>query len=121
MSRGMDPGRRRAHLLLYPKPLHPMVTFGFDVTVYFFDIYNQSLTFDYVPGPEHPPSPDYMPGPEHPPSPIEIPYVPELEYPEYLAPSDDEALTRPFATELVDIVKSRVGYSGSGVGRRRAS
>nr|GFC87281.1 hypothetical protein [Tanacetum cinerariifolium] len=40
--------------------------------------------------PEHPPSPDYVPDPEHPPSPIEIPYVPELEYPEYLAPSDDE-------------------------------
>nr|GEX26375.1 hypothetical protein [Tanacetum cinerariifolium] len=37
---------------------------------------------DYVPGPEHPPSPDYVPGPEHPPSPIEIPYVPEPEYPE---------------------------------------
>nr|GEY40830.1 putative reverse transcriptase domain-containing protein [Tanacetum cinerariifolium] len=34
---------------------------------------------------------DYVPGPEHPPSPVEIPYVPELEYPEYLAPSDDEA------------------------------
>nr|GEU70246.1 hypothetical protein [Tanacetum cinerariifolium] len=32
-----------------------------------------------------------MPGPEHPPSPVEIPYVPEPEYPEYLAPSDDEA------------------------------
>nr|GEZ08984.1 hypothetical protein [Tanacetum cinerariifolium] len=46
---------------------------------------------DYVPGPEHPPSPDYVPGPEHPPSPIELPYVPEPEYPEYLAPSDDEA------------------------------
>nr|GEW07389.1 hypothetical protein [Tanacetum cinerariifolium] len=46
---------------------------------------------DYVPGPEHPPSPDYVPGPEHPPSPAEIPYVPEPEYPEYLAPSDDEA------------------------------
>nr|GEW42285.1 putative reverse transcriptase domain-containing protein [Tanacetum cinerariifolium] len=46
---------------------------------------------DYVPGPEHPPSPDYVPGPEHPPSPIEIPYVPEPEYPEYLASYDDEA------------------------------
>nr|GEY23719.1 hypothetical protein [Tanacetum cinerariifolium] len=46
---------------------------------------------DYVPGPEHPPSPDYVPNPEHPPSPIEIPYVPQPEYPEYLAPSDDEA------------------------------
>nr|GEV02106.1 hypothetical protein [Tanacetum cinerariifolium] len=46
---------------------------------------------DYVPGPEHPPSPDYVSGPEHPPSPVEIPYVPELEYPEYLAPSDDKA------------------------------
>nr|GEZ58465.1 hypothetical protein [Tanacetum cinerariifolium] len=46
---------------------------------------------DYVPGPEHPPSPDYVPGPEHSPSPVEIPYVPELKYPEYLEPSDDEA------------------------------
>nr|GEX60644.1 retrotransposon protein, putative, Ty3-gypsy subclass [Tanacetum cinerariifolium] len=46
---------------------------------------------DYVPGPEHLPSPDYVPGPEHPPSPVEIPYVPEPEYPECLAPSDDEA------------------------------
>nr|GEW36156.1 putative reverse transcriptase domain-containing protein [Tanacetum cinerariifolium] len=46
---------------------------------------------DYVPGLEHPPSPDYVPGLEHPPSPIEIPYVPKPEYPEYLAPSDDEA------------------------------
>nr|GEY39201.1 hypothetical protein [Tanacetum cinerariifolium] len=46
---------------------------------------------DYVPGLEHPPSPDYVPRPEHPPSPVEIPYVPEPEYPEYLEPSDDEA------------------------------
>ncbi|GJZ03311.1 hypothetical protein Tco_0536586 [Tanacetum coccineum] len=46
---------------------------------------------DYVPGPEHLPSPDYVPGPEHPPSPIEIPFVPELEYPEYLVPLEDEA------------------------------
>nr|GEY35520.1 putative reverse transcriptase domain-containing protein [Tanacetum cinerariifolium] len=46
---------------------------------------------DYVPGPEHPPSPEYVPNPEHLPSPIEIPYVPEPEYSEYLAPSDDEA------------------------------
>ncbi|GJR16047.1 hypothetical protein Tco_0798699 [Tanacetum coccineum] len=45
---------------------------------------------NYVPGPEHPSSPDYVPSPEHPPSPIEIPYVPEPEYPEYLVPSDDE-------------------------------
>ncbi|GJR20833.1 putative reverse transcriptase domain-containing protein [Tanacetum coccineum] len=43
---------------------------------------------DYVPGPEHPSSPDYVPGPEHPPSPIEIPYVPEPEYPEYLEHAD---------------------------------
>ncbi|GJV23966.1 hypothetical protein Tco_1376661 [Tanacetum coccineum] len=42
-------------------------------------------------GPEHPSSPDYVPSPEHPPSPIEIPYVPEPEYPEYLVPSEDEA------------------------------
>nr|GFA29511.1 hypothetical protein [Tanacetum cinerariifolium] len=46
---------------------------------------------DYVPGPEHPPSPDYVLGPKHPLSPVEIPYVPEPEYHEYLAPSDDEA------------------------------
>ncbi|GJU10017.1 hypothetical protein Tco_1132413 [Tanacetum coccineum] len=46
---------------------------------------------DYVPGPEHPPSPDYVPSPEHPLSPVEVPYVPEPEYPEYLAPSDVEA------------------------------
>nr|GEX37860.1 hypothetical protein [Tanacetum cinerariifolium] len=46
---------------------------------------------DYVPGPEYQPSPDYVPGPEHPPLPIEKPYIPEPEYPEYLAPSDDEA------------------------------
>nr|GEU77924.1 hypothetical protein [Tanacetum cinerariifolium] len=47
-------------------------------------------SLDYVPGPEHPPSLDYVPGPKHPPSPIEIPYVPKPEYPEYLAPSNDE-------------------------------
>nr|GEV95941.1 hypothetical protein [Tanacetum cinerariifolium] len=46
---------------------------------------------DYVPGTEHPPSPDYVPSPEHPPSPVEIPYVFELEYSEYLVPSDAEA------------------------------
>ncbi|GJR01991.1 hypothetical protein Tco_0524975, partial [Tanacetum coccineum] len=46
---------------------------------------------DYVPGPEHPPSPDYVPGPEFPPSPVEVPYVPEPEYPEYLVPSDAKA------------------------------
>ncbi|GJX95676.1 hypothetical protein Tco_0351474 [Tanacetum coccineum] len=40
--------------------------------------------------PVDPPPPDYVPGPEHPPSPVYFPYVPELEYPEYLAPSDDE-------------------------------
>ncbi|GJX37998.1 hypothetical protein Tco_0251301 [Tanacetum coccineum] len=45
---------------------------------------------DYVPGPEHPPSPDYVPGPEHLPSPVEIPYIPEPEYPEYLYHSEDE-------------------------------
>ncbi|GKA28128.1 hypothetical protein Tco_0714296, partial [Tanacetum coccineum] len=46
---------------------------------------------DYVPGPEHPASPDYVPGPEHSPASIEIPFVPEPEYPEYLVPSEDEA------------------------------
>ncbi|GJZ27218.1 hypothetical protein Tco_0571471 [Tanacetum coccineum] len=42
-------------------------------------------------GPEHPPSPDYVPGPENPPLPVEVPYVPESEYPEYLVSSDAEA------------------------------
>ncbi|GKD73687.1 hypothetical protein Tco_1331969 [Tanacetum coccineum] len=44
-----------------------------------------------MPGPEHPPSPDYVHGLEHPPSPVKVPYVPEPEYPEYLASSDVEA------------------------------
>ncbi|GKC87459.1 hypothetical protein Tco_1148108 [Tanacetum coccineum] len=47
-------------------------------------------SLDYVPGPEHPLSPNYVPSPEHPPSPVEVPYVPEPEYPEYLVPSDAE-------------------------------
>ncbi|GJV73355.1 hypothetical protein Tco_1493350, partial [Tanacetum coccineum] len=42
-------------------------------------------------GPEHAPSPDYVPSPEYPPSPVEVPYVPEAEYPDYLVPSDVEA------------------------------
>ncbi|GKF06148.1 hypothetical protein Tco_0036816, partial [Tanacetum coccineum] len=46
---------------------------------------------DYKPGPEHPPSPDYVLGPEHLPSPVEVPYVPEPEYPKYLVSSDAEA------------------------------
>ncbi|GJY81200.1 hypothetical protein Tco_0493951 [Tanacetum coccineum] len=46
---------------------------------------------NYVPGPEHPPSPDYVTGPKHPPSLVDVPYVPEPEYPEYFAPSDSEA------------------------------
>nr|GEU35132.1 hypothetical protein [Tanacetum cinerariifolium] len=50
---------------------------------------------DYVPGPEHPPLLDYVPGPDEPKhaplSPVYVPYVPELEYPEYLVPSDAEA------------------------------
>ncbi|GJV59452.1 hypothetical protein Tco_1465552 [Tanacetum coccineum] len=37
------------------------------------------------------PSPDYVPGPEHPLSPVEVPYVPEPEYREYLVPSNAEA------------------------------
>ncbi|GJZ65758.1 hypothetical protein Tco_0622454 [Tanacetum coccineum] len=50
------------------------------------------LGYDGLPmQPVDPPSPDYVPGPEHPPSPIEIPFVPEPEYPEYLVPSEDEA------------------------------
>nr|GEW53186.1 reverse transcriptase domain-containing protein [Tanacetum cinerariifolium] len=45
---------------------------------------------DYVPGPEHPPFADYVPCLEHLPSPIEIPYIPESEYPEYLESSVDD-------------------------------
>ncbi|GKD75239.1 hypothetical protein Tco_1333521, partial [Tanacetum coccineum] len=37
------------------------------------------------------PFPDYVPGPEHPPSPVEVPNVPKPEYPEYLVPFDAEA------------------------------
>nr|GFB79496.1 hypothetical protein [Tanacetum cinerariifolium] len=63
---------------------------------------------DYVSGPERPPSPDYVPGPEHPPSPAEVPYVPEPEYPEYLAPSDDEAPLedQPLPTDASPIATS---------------
>nr|GEV39488.1 hypothetical protein [Tanacetum cinerariifolium] len=63
---------------------------------------------DYVPRPEHPPSPDYVPGPEHPPSHVEIPYVPEPEYPEYLSPSDDEAPLedQPLPVDASPIVSS---------------
>nr|GFB93882.1 hypothetical protein [Tanacetum cinerariifolium] len=58
--------------------------------------------------PVAPPSPDYVPGLEHPPSPIEIPYVPEPEYPEYLAPSDDEAPLedQPLPTDASPIAAS---------------
>ncbi|GJW04671.1 hypothetical protein Tco_1563527 [Tanacetum coccineum] len=45
---------------------------------------------DYLPRLEHPPSPDYVSGPEHPPLPVNVPYVPEPEYPEYLVASDTE-------------------------------
>ncbi|GJY55343.1 hypothetical protein Tco_0454458 [Tanacetum coccineum] len=48
-------------------------------------------SLDYVPGPKHPSSPDYLPGLKHPPSLVEVPYVPEPEYPKYLVPSDAEA------------------------------
>ncbi|GJT33984.1 hypothetical protein Tco_0924403 [Tanacetum coccineum] len=36
-----------------------------------------------------PPSPDYMPGPEHPPSPIYVPYVPGPIYLEFMPPEED--------------------------------
>nr|GFA08863.1 hypothetical protein [Tanacetum cinerariifolium] len=65
-------------------------------------------SLDYVPGTEHQPSPDYVPGPEHPLSLIEIPYVPERKYPEYLAPSDDEAPSedQPLPTDASPIAAS---------------
>ncbi|GJU90867.1 hypothetical protein Tco_1303290 [Tanacetum coccineum] len=51
-----------------------------------------SVYTDFEPGRQVAlPSLDYMPGPEHPPSPVEVLYIPEPEYLEYLVPSDDEA------------------------------
>nr|GEV73675.1 hypothetical protein [Tanacetum cinerariifolium] len=47
-------------------------------------------SLDYVPGPEHASSPDCVPCLDYPPSLVEIPYVSESEYLEYLAPSDDK-------------------------------
>nr|GEV62911.1 copia protein [Tanacetum cinerariifolium] len=44
-------------------------------------------SLDYVPRPEHPPSPNCIPGHENPPS---LLYVPEPEYPEYLVSSNAE-------------------------------
>nr|GEU67455.1 retrovirus-related Pol polyprotein from transposon 17.6 [Tanacetum cinerariifolium] len=65
---------------------------------------------DYVPGPKHPPSLDYVPGHEHPPSPVEIPYVPEPEYPEYLVPFDAEA---PFEDQPLPVDASPTAASPS--------
>ncbi|GJV17140.1 hypothetical protein Tco_1362463 [Tanacetum coccineum] len=51
-----------------------------------------SVYTDSEPGrPVASPSSDYAPGPKHPPSLVEVLYVPEPEYHEYLVPSDDEA------------------------------
>nr|GEZ74331.1 hypothetical protein [Tanacetum cinerariifolium] len=72
---------------------------------------------DYVPGPEHPPSPNYLPDPEHPPSPIEIPYVHEPKYPEYLAPSDDEA---PLKDQPLPVDASPIAASPDYTRLRRA-
>nr|GEW19476.1 hypothetical protein [Tanacetum cinerariifolium] len=63
---------------------------------------------DYVLGPEHPSPPDYVHGPEHPPSPVEIPYIPELEYPKYLAPSDDK---EPLEDQLLPVDASPIAAS----------
>nr|GEV38211.1 putative reverse transcriptase domain-containing protein [Tanacetum cinerariifolium] len=59
-------------------------------------------------GPEHPSSLDYVPGPENPPSLVEIPYVPEPEYREYLAPSDDET---PLDDQLLPVDASPIAAS----------
>ncbi|GKC59595.1 hypothetical protein Tco_1087193 [Tanacetum coccineum] len=55
------------------------------------------LSLDYVPGPEHLPSPNYVPGPEHPPSPAEPKEDPEedpeedhADYPANGGDDDDE-------------------------------
>nr|GEV57924.1 reverse transcriptase domain-containing protein [Tanacetum cinerariifolium] len=54
------------------------------------------------------PSPDYVPGPEHPPAPIEVPYVPELRYLEYLAPSDEEV---PVEDQPYAVIDSPISIS----------
>nr|GEV11787.1 putative reverse transcriptase domain-containing protein [Tanacetum cinerariifolium] len=99
----MHKEEEKASYTLYLKPCPPMryheeesaKTGSSGVIVYGYDGLPMQpvapLSPDYMPGPEHPSSPDYVPGPEHPPSPVEIPYVPEPEYLEYLAPSDDKA------------------------------
>nr|GEV13871.1 hypothetical protein [Tanacetum cinerariifolium] len=63
---------------------------------------------DYVPGPEHPLSADYVPCLEHLPSPIEIPYIPESEYPEYLESSVDEVPfeDQPLSADALPITTS---------------
>ncbi|GJW79643.1 hypothetical protein Tco_0404506 [Tanacetum coccineum] len=48
-------------------------------------------SLECMPGPEHPPSQDYVPCPEEPEqAPLSPEYVPKLDYPEYLVPSDAE-------------------------------
>ncbi|GJY26679.1 hypothetical protein Tco_0401405 [Tanacetum coccineum] len=69
---------------------------------------------DYVLGPEHPPSPDYVPGPEHLPSPVDVPYVPEPEYPEYLVPSDAEAPLEDLPLLLEDPEEDHIDYPADG-------
>ncbi|GJT49563.1 reverse transcriptase domain-containing protein [Tanacetum coccineum] len=93
-----------ACLLHHPRHLHlcipdsepGRVLLGADEEISM-EMYHESSYYGYDGLPMQlvaPPSPDYVPGPEHPPSPIEIPYVPEPEYPEYLdgddEPSDDD-------------------------------
>ncbi|GJW84200.1 putative reverse transcriptase domain-containing protein [Tanacetum coccineum] len=78
--------------------MHPVMSSASSVVTYT-SVYTESEpgrpvappSPDYVPEPEHPPSLDYVPGPEHPPSPIDVPNIPEPEYPEYLVPSNGEA------------------------------
>ncbi|GKB36994.1 hypothetical protein Tco_0881936 [Tanacetum coccineum] len=47
------------------------------------------VVYGYDGLPMHPPSPDYVPDPDHPPSPVNVPYVPEPAYLEFMPPEDD--------------------------------
>ncbi|GJR97271.1 hypothetical protein Tco_0269445 [Tanacetum coccineum] len=54
----------------------------------------------------------------HLPSPVEVPYVPEPEYPEYLVPSDDEAPIedQPLPADASPVALSR-GYMANPIRR----
>ncbi|GJR00662.1 hypothetical protein Tco_0523646 [Tanacetum coccineum] len=58
-----------------------------------------------------PPSPDYVPGPEEPeqapPSPVYVSYVPELAYPEFMPPEEEEDDDEDLEEDLADYPTDR--------------